>query len=132
MRLTDHILTAELTVLALLDDAPRWSVWRDTRDRRTPHHPTALAIHIPTRLVLAVYVRPRHVHPSERPDPSWLPADVLPVVWHPALRPQVRTWLAHPDTTPPGLIGAAGSGPSRAVAARPRVRGSLKPGQVVG
>jgi hypothetical protein len=104
MRLTDHILTAEQAVLALLDDTS-WAVWRDTRDRRNPHRPTALAIHAPTSLVLAVYIRPRRLYPSELPDATWLPADVLPVVWWPAAAHEIRSWLTRPDRTPPGLIG---------------------------
>lgn len=106
MRLTEQILTAETTVLGLLDDDRNWAVWRDFRDRRD-HRPTLLAIHTPTKTLLAVYVRPRRLYPSEQPAIEWLPPGVLAVVWHPTMRADIRVWLTCPTTTPPGLLGGS-------------------------
>jgi hypothetical protein len=107
VRITERVLADEGTIAAVLADNPAWMVWGDIRDHRNPHHPTMLALHPPTGVTLAIYVRPRRVYPTETPDTSWLPPTLIPVVWYPALRPDIRAWLIRPDTTPPGSIGPA-------------------------
>jgi hypothetical protein len=104
VRITERVLADEGTIAAVLADNPAWMVWGDIRDHRNPHHPTMLALHPPTGTTVAIYIRPRHLHPSEAPNPSWLPPTFIPVVWHPGLRAAIHAWLIAPQTTPPGLI----------------------------
>lgn len=104
MRPTATILEAEQTIRALLADNKAWTTWHDDRTKRTRSTPTLIAIHAPTRIGLAIYLRPRRLHPSENPDTTRLPAGLHPVVWHPALAPDIRAWLLQPTENPPGLL----------------------------
>ena len=105
MRLTEQILDVEVIVASLLREAGHeWMVWHDGRSKRDPYRPTFLALHVPSRRILGVYPRPRRLAPSELPDASWLPASIEAVVWHPAMRPQIRAWLGHATGDAPGKL----------------------------
>lgn len=103
MKITEQVIQTEAAITALLTGARGWIVWHDERDKRG-HQPNFIALHIPSKMVVAVFARPRRLAPSERPDASWLPGDWLPVVWYAALAPQIRVWLVAPQgSDPPGL-----------------------------
>ena len=105
MRVTEQVVVIEAFIGGLLADARSWTVWRADGDKRKLHEPTFVACHVPSRQTLAVFVRPRRLYPSERPDTSWLPADWVAVVWWPGMLKEVRAWLAVPTVTePPGVV----------------------------
>jgi hypothetical protein len=104
MRLTEQILGNEAVISGWLDAEPGWTVWHDDRSKRQRHVPTFVAVHLPSRIMLAVYARPRKLHPSEMPDTSWLPAAVEPVVWHPGMSGEIRSWLTVAVGDPPGAV----------------------------
>lgn len=104
MRVTEQVLVTEVTISGLLADARSWIMWSDPRGKRD-HQPAFVACHMPSRLVIAVFVRPRRLHPSEAPAVDWLPVGWLPCVWHPGLSAEIRAWLANPDgREPPGAV----------------------------
>lgn len=113
----------EAVIGGLLADARSWITWSDARGKRD-HAPAFIACHMPSRLVVAVFVRPRRLHPSEMPDASWLPG-WLPVVWYPAISADVARWLANPDGTPPGALATAQHRSGRL----PRARGTANLGE---
>jgi len=104
MRVTEQVLDNEVVVRGWLTHERGWFVWSDDRGKRERSVPTIVGCHLPSRLVIAVYARPRRLRPSEMPDTSWLPASWLPVVWHPGMHTEVRAWLAAPVTDPPGVV----------------------------
>lgn len=104
MRITEQVIQTETVIAGLLKESRGWLVWHDDRSKRD-HQPNFLAIHMPSRLLVAVFPRPRHMSPSQLPDTSWLPGDWLPVLWYPAMAPLIRSWLAAPQVIdPPGLF----------------------------
>lgn len=107
MKITEQVIQTEAAIAALLTGARDWLVWHDERDKRG-RQPNFLALHTPSRVLVAVFARPRHLSPSERPDASWLPGDWLPVVWYGALATEIKRWLDFPQgVNPPGLIARA-------------------------
>ena len=104
MKLTEVMILAEDRIGALLREPCGWTVWQLGTKRRPGRTPTFLAAHRPSQLLIAVYVRTRRPVPSEWPATE-LPEAVVPVVWHPALRGEIRRWLADPTTDPPGAQG---------------------------
>lgn len=104
MRLTAALLDVDTTMRALVAGADGWTVYADTRTKRPSHTPSLLAIHTPTAQLVAIYVRPRKLHPSERPATNRLPANLDAAVWWPAIRDDISRWLAHPDGPPPGHL----------------------------
>jgi hypothetical protein len=109
VRVTERVLAIEATISTLLTDNPSWSVWQDGRSKRELHHPTFLAIHTPSRRIVAVFVRPRRMYLSQLPAVDWLPAAAEAVVWHPGISVDVRTWLAAPHGEAPGAISTTRS-----------------------
>ncbi|MFH5822274.1 hypothetical protein [Georgenia sp. AZ-5] len=105
MRLTESVVMVEATVHGWMTSASGWWVYRDERTRRNPARPSFVALHPGLGITLAVYARPRRLHPSELPDPSVLPAGVVAAVWHPGVARQVRVWLSRPFEDPPGVLG---------------------------
>jgi hypothetical protein len=74
MRVTEQIIDNEMVVRGWLTAERAWVTWHDDRAKRERSTPTLIALHIPSRLVIAIYARPRKLRPSEAPDVSWLPA----------------------------------------------------------
>jgi hypothetical protein len=109
MRITETVITTEAKISKWLTTGQGWAVWRDERTIRRRHVPSFLACHFATGRIVAVYCRPRRLHPSEAPAVGWLPAGCVPVVWYPKLHPEVRSWLLFPTISdPPGLVPARG------------------------
>ena len=105
MRVTGQVIEVEAVISSLLNDDRGWTVWHDDRGKRQLHVPTFMAVHIPSRIIIGVYCRPRRLYPSELPAVGWLPATVQAVVWWPALAAEIRAWLANPDgREPPGVL----------------------------
>lgn len=111
MRITEPVILVEAKIAKWLTTGQGWAVWRDERTVRRRHVPSFVACHFRTGLLLAVYTRPRRLHPSEAPAVGWLPAGVIPVVWHLALHPEVKAWLYRPDIgAPPGVVSTTRKG----------------------
>jgi hypothetical protein len=109
VKITETVWATEAKIAKWLTTGQGWAVWRDERTVRRRHVPSFLAAHFATGRIVAVYCRPRRLHPSELPEVTWLPAGVIPVVWHLAMHPEVRSWLLFPDIGPiPGLVPARG------------------------
>jgi hypothetical protein len=105
MRLTAAQVETDALVLGLLEADHEWATWRDERTRRrTGVLPAFVAAHLPTGLTLAIYVRPGPVRAAHLPRTDQLPDTWHPVLWHPALRAEIRPWLASP--TPDDIPGA--------------------------
>jgi len=80
-----------------------WFFWVDGR-RHQQSRPDLIAMHVPTRGMLAIFARPGKPSPINLPDVSWLPASWIPVVWRTDDMRDVRRWLAAPVTDPPGVV----------------------------
>ena len=105
MKVTAQVIMDEATIDGWFHAAGRdWCVWHDTRARRSLNRPNLVALHVPSGIVVAVYVRPRPVAPSGLPAVAGLPADWLPVCWWPTMTHPPR-WLAFPKLiATPGLL----------------------------
>lgn len=110
MRVTERILDNEVVVRGWLTQRRAWVTWHDDRAKRERSTPTLVALHIPSRLVIAIFARPRKLRPSEAPDVSWLPASWVPVIWWPGMHIEIKAWLAAPVTDPPGAVSTTRDG----------------------
>lgn len=126
MRVTEQVVVVEAVIGGLLTDARSWIMWSDARGKRD-HAPAFIACHMPSRLVVAVYVRPRKLYPSEMPNASWLPAGWISVVWHPAMSAEIRSWLTVAVGEPPGVLSTAQHQSGRTP--RVRARGTANLGE---
>lgn len=111
--LTEDLEVAADIMAGWLNHERSWFFWvdgRGGRSKRRRSRPSIVAMHLPDRLVLAIFARPRRLHPSELPDVSWLPAGWVACVWHPGMRVDVRRWLATPHTDPPGAVSTTRDG----------------------
>jgi hypothetical protein len=104
VRVTEQILDNDAAVRGWFTAERGWFVWSDDRGKRQRSVPTIVAVHLPSRMVLAIYARPRKLRPSEMPDTSWLVSSWIPVVWWPGMHIEVRAWLATPHTDVPGAV----------------------------
>jgi len=105
--LAEDLVVAEATMAGWLTHEPSWLFWvdgRGGRSKRKRSRPSLIGLHLPDKLVLAVFARPRRLLLTELPDVSWLPSSWVPCVWHPGMAREVRAWLAAPVTDPPGVV----------------------------
>src|ERR1035437_6566348 len=100
MRITEQVVDNEGVISGWLAAERGWTVWHDDRSKRERHVPTFVAVHLPSRTTLAIFARPRRLHPSELPAADWLPDRWIPCVWWPGMHIEVRAWLAAPVVDP--------------------------------
>jgi hypothetical protein len=105
VKLTEASALAEDRIGNYLRDTRGWTSWRLDTGRRPGKTPTFLAVHRPTAILISVYVRTRSPLSSEWPPTQDLPETVTACVWHPAIGPEIRKWLANPSGPPPGARG---------------------------
>jgi len=111
--LTEDLVVAEATMAGWFTHELSWLFWvdgRGGRSKRRRSRPSLIGLHLPDKLEVAVFARPRKLLPSEMPDVSWLPPGMTPCVWWPGLAREVRAWLAAPVGDPPGAVSTTRDG----------------------
>lgn len=111
MILTPELLELDARTRDLFRRDRGWQHWGiDNPSRRDPARPDVLAMHLPTRALLAVWVRPRPLRGSDKtPLALAAPEGAACVAWWPSVRGRAETWVRAPFTDPPGLFASTWS-----------------------